>query len=355
MIGSIMNRMPSGQTRMNTVSDHFYKPYVDIGSLDYKDVFLVPQYSEVTSRSQVSTSVIIGDMKIDVPVISANMDTVTAGEMAQAMSVGGGIGAIHRFMDISQNVREFEIAHGNFHPCFVSIGVNEESRDRAVALYNAGARNFVIDIAHGHSRMMRDMTTWLRGKYSDVYIMAGNVATGQAVRDLVSWGANAVKVGIGPGNVCTTKNVTGVTVPQFSAVKECANVVRGMHNKPLIVADGGITEIGDIAKALGAGADLVMCGRLFASCREAPGERVGGKKVYRGMASRDAMSTIRNPNSLPTAEGISTLIDASEHSVIDVVNQIKGGLQSSFSYSNARNLEEFHLNAMFGIRHTQMK
>ena len=348
-------KMTASTTRRNIVTSDFYKGYVNTGDLDYKDVFLVPQYSEVTSRSQVSTSVRIGDMTIDVPVISANMDTVTAGDMAHAMSEGGAIGAIHRFMDVNQNVREFEIARGKSNPCFVSIGVNEESKERAVALYDAGARNFVIDIAHGHSRMMRDMTTWLRNKYSDVYIMAGNVATGQAVMDLVSWGANAVKVGIGPGNVCTTKNVTGVTVPQFSAVKECANIVYAMNSKPLIVADGGITEIGDIAKALGAGADLVMCGRLFASCREAPGERVGGKKVYRGMASRDAMSTIRNVSSLPTAEGISTLIDASEQSASDVVNQIKGGLQSSFSYSNARNLEEFHLNVKFGIRHTQMK
>lgn len=338
------------------MSNRFWKDYSSLGDLDYKDVYILPQYSEVTSRSQVDTSVHIGDMKIDVPVISANMDTVTDGEMAHAMSEGGAIGAIHRFMDVEHNIREFETAHGNTHPCFVSIGVNEESKDRARRLYDAGARNFVIDIAHGHSRMMRDMTTWLRSTYPDVYIMAGNVATGQAVCDLVSWGANAVKVGIGPGNVCTTKNVTGVTVPQFSAVNECASVVRGMNGrKPLIVADGGITEIGDIAKALGAGADLVMCGRLFAGCREAPGERVGGKKVYRGMASRDAMITIRNVSSLPTAEGISTLIDANEHSAIDVVNQIKGGLQSSFSYSNARNLCEFQVNAKFGIRKTEMK
>jgi IMP dehydrogenase len=351
-----MKMMMNPMTRMITVSD-FYKPTVNIGSLDYKDVFLVPQYSEVTSRSQVDTSVHIGDFKIDVPVISANMDTVTAGEMAHAMAEGGAIGAIHRFMTVEQNIHEFQIGTGEkSHPCFVSIGVNEESKDRARKLYNAGARNFVIDIAHGHSRMMRDMTTWLRETYSDVYVMAGNVATAQAVKDLASWGAHAIKVGIGPGNVCTTKNVTGVTVPQFSAVMECATVLHGMYgNKPLIVADGGITEIGDIAKALAAGADLVMCGRLFASAREAPGERVGGKKVYRGMASRDAMLNIRNASSLPTAEGVSTLIDASEHSAIDIVNQIKGGLQSSFSYSNARNLCEFQMNAKFGVRHTQMK
>jgi len=334
------------------MENKFWKEFSYCGDLDYKDVYILPQYSEVTSRSQVETSVKIDDLIIQTPVISANMDTVTNAEMTVAMYQGGGIGALHRFMSIEDNVEMFRRSA----PCFVSIGVNEESKERAHALYSAGARRFVIDIAHGHSRMMRDMTTWLRNKYSDVYIMAGNVATGQAVMDLVSWGANAVKVGIGPGNVCTTKNVTGVTVPQFSAVLNCASALETINGiKPLIVADGGITEIGDIAKAIGAGADLVMCGRLFAGTREAPGERVGGKKVYRGMASKDAMLTIRTASSLPTAEGISTLIDSTEQSASDVVNQIKGGLQSSFSYSNSKNMEEFHENVLFGLRKTEMK
>jgi IMP dehydrogenase len=274
------------------------------------------------------------------------------------MSEGGAIGAIHRFMDVEQNVREFGLAAGlnKSYPCFVSIGVNEESKDRARFLHAAGARYFVIDIAHGHSRMMRDMTTWLRETYPDVFIMAGNVATPDAIRDLSSWGADAIKVGIGPGNVCTTKNVTGVTVPQFSAVMDCADEVKRMNGaKPYIVADGGISEIGDIAKALGAGADLVMCGRMFAGCREAPGERINGKKVYRGMASRDAMLTIRSSSSLPTAEGISTLIDSNEQSAIEVIKNIKGGLQSSFSYSNATTLNEFRAKVKFGVRHTAMK
>lgn len=191
------------------MTNKFCKEFNNSGDLDYKDVYLVPQYSEVTSRSQVDTSVHIGDFKIDVPVISANMDTVTAGEMAYAMAEGGAIGAIHRFMTVEQNIREFQIGTGDIHyqksyPCFVSIGVNEESKERARRLYNAGARNFVIDIAHGHSRMMRDMTTWLRDTYSDVFVMAGNVATAQAVKDLASWGAHAIKVGIGPG--CFSKD-----------------------------------------------------------------------------------------------------------------------------------------------------
>ena len=263
---------------------------------------------------------------------------------------------MHRFDDTLNFIREYR----HINTLSISVGVQESDYRLIDTIANdqlMSDKDYItIDIAHGHSLLIKKMIRFIKDKLPKVNLIAGNVATPEAYDELVEWGADAVKVGIGPGNVCTTKNVTGVTVPQFSAVKECANVVRGMNGrKPVIVADGGITEIGDIAKALGAGADLVMCGRLFAGCREAPGERVGGKKVYRGMASRDAMLTIRNVSSLPTAEGISTLIDASEHSAIDVVNQIKGGLQSSYSSSNARNLCEFQINAKFGIPHTQMK
>jgi len=333
------------------------------------------------------------------------MDTVTDSKMAIAIAKAGGIGALHRFMTIDENVRQckevIEALDGN-PKFFVSIGVNEDSKERATALFQAGARAFVIDIAHGHSKMMQDMMLWIRDKFKDeVILMAGNVATPHGVQDLQKWGADLIKVGIGPGAVCTTKNVTGVTVPQFSAVLDCAATfgvnkdeeslkavlmrsqqaqqhmaysppssgsltIQGiasylrtpppepvMFSKPktLIVADGGITEIGDIAKALGAGADLVMCGRLFASCREAPGERINGKKVYRGMASRDAMMTIKkNDSLLPTPEGVSTLIETAEDTVANVISQIKGGLQSAFSYSNSRNLKAFQENVKFGLR-----
>ena len=328
--------------------------------LDYKDVFLEPQYSEVTSRKQVDVSCTMPDNSIlSVPVISANMDTVTEDAMARAMQRGGGAGALHRFMTIERNVDVFKLSEMT---SWVSIGVNEESKTRARALYESGARRFVVDVAHGHSILMKNMVAWLREEYKDtILIMAGNVATVDGVRDLTLWGADIVKVGIGPGNVCLTKNVTGVTVPQFSAVNLCAKGASALYaaklipKKPLIVADGGITEFGDIAKALAAGADLVMSGKLFASCREAPGERIEGKKVYRGMASRDAMLTIRSSDSLPTAEGMSTLIDSSEHSAEEVCQQIKGALQSAFSYSNSLNMKEFHERAKWHVRHTQMK
>lgn len=328
--------------------------------LEYKDVFIKPQYSEVTSRKQVDVGVTLPNgQHLDVPVISANMDTVTEDAMARAMIKGGAAAAIHRFMSIERNVELFKNSPVE---TWVSIGVNADSKDRAKCLYEAGARNFVVDIAHGHSLMMKETIAWLLGEFgSSITIMAGNVATPDAVSNLASWGAHIIKVGIGPGNVCLTKNVTGVTVPQFSAVLNCAQKAKTLYQekfitrKIFIVADGGITEYGDVAKALAAGAHMVMSGRLFASCKEAPGERIDGKKVYRGMASRDAMLTIRSPDSLPTAEGMSTLIDSSEHSASEVCSQIKGALQSSFSYSNSHTLNEFHSRAQWAIRHTQMK
>jgi len=315
---------------------------------DYRDVFLIPQYSEITSRTQVSTtSTITSMLSLEVPVISANMDTVTESAMCIAMDKAGAIGALHRFMSIERNVEEFQKVKDAGAKCFVSIGVNADSKDRAKALMEVGAEYFVIDIAHGHSKMMKDMVVWLRQEAgTKVVIMAGNVATREATDDLCEWGTDIAKVGIGPGAVCLTKNVTGVTRPQFSAVLECSKGILPT------VADGGIREIGDICKAIGVGASMVMCGKLFAGTQEAPGARIEGSKVYRGMASKDAMLTIREDDgNLPTPEGMTTTIKQ-EGSVIEVVKHIQGGLRSAMSYSNARTIEEFKTKSNFGIRFT---
>lgn len=333
-----------------------------LNGLDFKDVYLVPRYSEIETRSQVDIGVtlprnIFGDpWKIEVPVISSNMDTVTDWSMAKAMWESGGLGALHRFMPIDENIKSYVNVRGDRVPsdCFVSVGVNRDSKERTQELYKYGARYFVIDIAHGHSKMMKDMIEWIKGEYTDVFLMAGNVATGQGAYDLSTWGADAIKVGIGPGAVCLTKNVTGVTVPQLGAISDCVEWFRYYRQKPgfkkpLLVADGGIREYGDVAKAIAAGADMVMIGSLFAGTYEAPGELINGKKVYRGMASRDAMRVIRVGDSMPTPEGMSVLIDG-KGTVKTIVQDIAGGLRSAFSYSNARNMGEFQKKAQFGIR-----
>ena len=309
----------------------------------FKDVFIIPQFSEITSRSGVDTLYRLGgEYNLDTPVISANMDSITGSEMAIAMWKAGGIGALHRFWTSAENVDAYLAVRNGLADCFVSIGVND--RQRALNLYSCGARYFIIDIAAGHSGQMRDTLKWLTLEFQDIYVVAGNVATPEAVKDLEDWGASAIKIGIGPGAACLTKNVTGVTYPQFSAIQECALVA----SVP-IIADGGCTEIGDICKALGAGADMVMLGRMFAACKETPSIVINGQKVYRGMASRDAMKIIRTDN-LPTPEGASIFITDTPTSAAEVVKDIKGGLQSSFSYTGAHTLMEFQTKVKFGIK-----
>jgi IMP dehydrogenase len=341
---------------------------INHNSLGFEDVFIVPQYSEITSRKHVDTSFTAVNrpaIHIDVPVVSANMDTVTGKEMCIALANAGGIGALHRFMTIEENVNDVrEIinalapVHGSSaaFKFMVSIGVGSEALRRAEALYEAGARIFVIDIAHGHSLLMKNMISDMRESFgSEIYIVAGNVATPEGAVDLAKWGADAVKAGIAGGHVCTTKNITGVSIPQFTAIQQTSEALERLGWDICLIADGGIREVGDIAKALGAGADMVMCGRMFAGCHEAPGERIGGKKVYRGSSSADVNKILKSSDNLPTPEGISTLISTDESPASDLVKKIQGGLQSAFSYSNAKSLKEFHSRCVFGIRKTEIR
>lgn len=315
----------------------------------FKDVYIIPQYTEVDSRSKVDTSSFFQKgstcLTISTPAISANMDSVTGPEMAVAMWKAGAIGALHRFWSVADNVAAYEMVGANAAECFVSVGIHDADRTRAIDLWNSGARYFIVDIAHGHSLQMKQMLGWLKTQFNDIYVMAGNVATPEAVVDLEEWGADSIKVGIGPGAACLTKNVTGVTYPQFTAIRNCVNVA-----KVPIVADGGCTEIGDIAKALGAGASLVMLGRMLAGCIETPSIMIDGHKIYRGMASRDAMKKIRNGDDLPTPEGTSIIINDNPITAMEAVKGIGGGLKSAFSYCNATTLEEFQSKVKFGVR-----
>ncbi len=322
-------------------------------SYSYDDIFLVPQYSEMSSRSSANTSVQLGDFRLRTPIMSANMDTITGSEMAIAMYIAGGVGSLHRFMSIKENIDEYNLVRAGGADCFVSVGVNDHSRERLDELYTSGARHFVIDIAHGHSIMMKKMLQWIKSNYRDVFIMSGNVATAQAVRDLSDWGANSIKVGISNGSCCSTNIVTGHGVPQFSAVLDCSYTADqlGVH----IVADGGIKTSGDIVKALAAGSNLVMIGSLLSGTNETPGKFIetsqGKVKEYRGMASSAAMLNRPDQNNTytPTAEGVKALVSA-KGSAIDIVNDLTKGLQSGMSYCNAFNIDEINIKAKWEIR-----
>ena len=261
--------------------------------------------------------------------------------------------AIHRFLPIGTNVQQFQRL---LDPsgAWVSIGVNRDSKERAEALHRAGARQFVVDIAHGHTVMMREILGWMRETFGrDVFVMGGNVGTPEAVQDLITWGADAVKVGIGGGNVCTTKDVTGVATPMFSLVQDCCAI----SEDHAIVADGGARSYGDIAKAIGAGASAVMSGYFFAGCPETPARsRVQDPStgayvsIYRGMASRDAMAVIRaEDKGLPTPEGRSVDVQPKVSAAV-VVDEIAGGLRSAYSYVGARSTSEFQCKVKFGYR-----
>jgi len=327
---------------------------------EYDDVFIKADYSDIMSRTEVDTGVSLKSndssltYELRVPVISSNMDTVTEGEMALTLARAGACGAIHRFMPIADNVLSYlQVASNKGMDCFVSIGTSRDWQERTQELYKAGARFFVVDIAHGHTLMMKKTLNFLRTKYgSDIFIMAGKVGTSQAVKDLDLWGADAIKVGIGGGFVCETKNVTGVNTPMFTTIQYCAAAT----DKP-VIADGGARAYGDIAKAIGAGASAVMSGYFFAGCPENPDrsriyDPTAGelRSIYRGMASRDAMAVIRSgDNGLPTPEGRTTTT-GQKPPAKNVVEEIAGGLRSAFSYVGARNFSEFQAKVKFGYR-----
>jgi IMP dehydrogenase len=316
--------------------------------LTYDDVLIVPSKSAVRSRRDPNLSTrLTRNHKIDLPFISANMDTITESPMAIAMSKLGGIGILHRFMTLENQLREVRaVKESGAKLIAASIGVNEEGRKAAVELVKEGVDILTIDIAHGHSVAMLETIKWLKDSFADkIDVIAGNVATPEATAELIQAGADAIKVGIGPGSMCTTRIITGCGVPQLTAVAWCADVARG-HNIP-VIADGGLKSSGDIVKAIAAGAETVMLGSLLSGTLETPGEIHYGKKHYRGMASRAAQVSWRG--NLPDGmapEGESTAIPV-KGSVKDVILELAGGLRSGMSYVNASELSEIPEKARF--------
>lgn len=315
--------------------------------LTFDDVLLVPTKSEVRSRRDPNlTSQLTKKLKVETPVISANMDTVTEAEMAFAMHQLGGLGILHRFVSTDVQVGFVrELKKQNVTIVSASIGVNEEDRARAKALINEGVNIITVDIAHGHSIVMSETVKWLKDFNPNIEVIAGNVATPEATEDLIKAGADAIKVGIGPGSMCTTRIITGCGVPQLTAIATCSEVARDLGVP--VIADGGLKTSGDIVKAFAAGASTVMLGSMLAGTMETPGEVKGGRKQYRGMASRDAQVSWRGgvPEGM-APEGESTLLTVKGR-VRDVIFEVCGGIRSGMSYLNATSLNEISQNARF--------
>ena len=378
--------------------------------LTYDDVLLVPDYSEILPREVSITSKFSKNIPLNIPIVSAAMDTVTESEMAIAMAREGGIGVLHKNMtigdqaarvravkrsesgmiidpvtlpvtalvsDANKNMKEFKIGgipivdndnkliglitfkdilkvknypsscKDEFGRLRVgaAVGVSSDMYERVAALMEVGVDFICVDTAHGHSMGVLETVKALKQKYPDLQVVGGNVATGAGAKALVDAGVNAVKVGVGPGSICTTRIVAGVGVPQLTAINDVATALKGTGVP--IIGDGGIRYTGDIAKAIAAGADTIMAGGLFAGVEEAPGETIildGRKfKIYRGMGSLGAMQKgskdryfqdVEDDIKKLVPEGIEGRVPYKGH-LAEVMVQYLGGLRASMGYCGA--------------------
>jgi IMP dehydrogenase len=320
--------------------------------LTFDDVLLVPRHSSMSSRRDPNLSCqVTRQFKLDLPIVTANMDTITGLAMAQAMAKLGGLGIIHRFMsaleqvEVVKELRAFQREHQIKTPIAVSIGVKEEGQARADMLVNEGVEILTIDIAHGDSVMMMETLQYVKKKYPKIDVIAGNVATPEAVRRLIEAGADAVKVGIGPGSMCTTRIITGHGVPQLTAIALCAQ--EAMKHKIPVIGDGGLKTSGDMVKALAAGANCVMVGSMVSGTLETPGEIKSGRKQYRGMASKSAQVSWRGelPKGM-AAEGESTSV-ACKGPVSDIIDELSGGIRSGMTYMGVESIGDMVENSLF--------
>ncbi|MDX2453204.1 guanosine monophosphate reductase [Desulfosarcina sp.] len=312
-------------------------------AITYDDVLLVPSYNHWESRKIVDISMIdkTGKLSMKLPVMTANMDTVTETAMADFIGAKGGIGVMHRFMSIEDNIEMFKSCA---HPTFVSLGCSSGDMARAEALRDAGADLFCIDVAHAHARYVGKTLKKVRAMLGkEACIMAGNVATYAGADYLASLSADIIKVGIGGGAVCTTRIKTGFGVPNLTAIRNSARVDRS------VVADGGIRSPGDMVKALAFGADFVMIGSMLAGTRPTPGPVVKRKsehgqevlvKSYRGMASSEVQDDYHGGMAgWKTAEGVSVDVPYRENEEA-VIADIIGGLRSGLTYGGADTIRE---------------
>jgi IMP dehydrogenase len=322
--------------------------------LTYDDVLLLPDASDVVPSEVNTRTQLTRDIYLDIPLISSAMDTVTESAMAIAMARAGGIGIIHRNLAIDEQVTHVKLVKGAGLRVGAAVGVGDDGFERAEALIEVGVDVVVVDTAHGHHRAVLEAIAKIKKNFPKQEVIGGNVATRAGAQALINAGADAVKVGVGPGSICTTRVVAGVGVPQITAIMEAAKACK-KADIPLI-ADGGLQYSGDIAKAIVSGADTVMLGSLLAGCDESPGELVeldGRKfKTYRGMGSLGAMQTRGAKKSFSkdrymqddvlaedklVPEGIEGKV-AYRGPVADVVHQLVGGLRSGMGYAGAEDI-----------------
>jgi GMP reductase len=300
-------------------------------ALYYDDVYLIPRYSELPTRKEADTKVTFGPRIFDLPIIPSNMMGSISVDWARWLSKNNIFYVMHRFNECTIPFVE-EANLGNWKTISISTGVNSDSQYEIAHLASNKLRidYITIDVAHGHHLKVKQAIENIKHYFPDVFLIAGNTATPEATRDLEDWGADATKCLIGTGSACSTKFQTGFHVPSFSCLLECCNVAR----KP-VIGDGGIKHYGDIAKALVAGATMVMSGGMFAACQDSPAPEIDGKKRYFGNAS--AVAKGKNLN----VEGFDLKIETSKLSLEQRLDEIRQSLQSSISYAGGTDLSCF--------------
>lgn len=304
-------------------------------ALCFDDVLIEPRYSTVDSRADVEVT---SDGIF--PIVSSNMTTVTGPRMARSIALSGGVGCLHRFGTIEQAVFDYQQSPMK---TWVSIGLGEE--DRLVALRAEGARTFVLDVAHAANKKVAEFFRWIKYTYPDTQLVVGNFATFNEFMDWMSetccvpdW----IKVGVGGGSACRTREVTGCGLPTLDSLL----TFQGIPSMPKIIADGGIRNSGDFCKAMAAGAAMVMLGRVLAATPESPGEMEGGTKYYSGSASQESyeaqgkVATHRTPEGATFGVYVSGTVDG-------IFQEYSAALRSAMSYVGAHNIQEFHERAIF--------
>jgi len=318
----------------------------------FNDVLISPKYNKIVSRREVKFETrVTKNYKLDIPILAANMDTICESQMAIALGRLGGLGVIHRFLSIEDQVKEVEKVKAQNLISAAAIGV-KDYEERVEALNKAGVNIVVLDVAHGHSKRTGKTLDYIKTNYPHIDVIVGNVATKDAAEYFISKKADGIKVGIGPGSACTTRIMTGAGVPQITAIMDVYEATQG---RVPVCADGGIKCPGDLTKAIGAGADTVMSGAIFAGTDETPGEVIkkDGKtyKEYRGMAS--FLATVKKlkldgqkVDEEVHVEGESTLVE-SRGPIAKIINRYLGGLASGMTYVGADNIEALRGKADF--------
>jgi len=322
-------------------------------ALTYDDVNIVPKYSELESREKVKLNTrFTKNTELSIPIVASPMDTITEYDMALEMMNRGGAGIVHRFMSIDEQVdiikKLKQVSGINVEildsPICAAVGVTGDYLERSQELFKNGCNVLLIDVAHGHHKLVGEAIEEIKTRLSTIEVIAGSVATGEACEYLCEKGADSIRVGIGNGSLCETRIRTGVGIPQVFAIIDCV-AIADTYSVP-VIADGGVRNIGDVCKGLACGADSIMLGSLLSGTKETPGtiEKIGKwpneqlHKKYRGSASLDSKKS-RGHNK--NVEGNHKVIPY-KGKVKRIINDIQDGIRSSFSYVGANTMDEFH-------------